>query len=126
MSLPKEKIQEIVTEFYQRATNDILIGFHFRNIADFDEHIPRIVQFWEIQLNGKSSENVSPPFDLIKSHIPLQIKLGQLNRWVKIFEDVLAEVREQEGHHIAEYLKWKERIDFFKQKFLTSPHLFSR
>jgi hypothetical protein len=53
-------IGAVVTAFYSEAKNDILIGYHFRNIPDFEEHIPRIITFWEIQLLGKSSFKISP------------------------------------------------------------------
>ncbi len=115
----------MTTEFYKRATADIIIGFHFRNIKDFDKHIPRIAAFWEIQIMGKTQKKVDPPFDLINLHSMLGIKVGQLNRWVTIFNEVLEDFRNQDGHHIGEYLIWKEKIEIFRRKFLTNPQLFS-
>lgn len=124
MSITYDNILNVVEAFYAKATTDIIIGFHFRKIKDFDTHFPRIAHFWEMQLLGQSSEKVEPPFDLINVHIPLKFTTAQLNRWVMLFEETLAEFRSRDGHHVEEYLRWKEKIYHFKEKFLASPQLF--
>ena len=67
-------ILNIVQRFYDKAKSDILIGYHFRNIADFETHIPRIASFWEIQLLGKTHRVIDQNFDVLKAHLPLGIK----------------------------------------------------
>ncbi len=125
MKLSYNDILEVVTAFYAKASKDILIGFHFRNIEDFDTHIPRIAHFWEIQILGKTSVEIVPPFDLIKVHMPLKINPGQLNRWIFLFEETIAEFRTRDGHHVEDYLIWKQKLHLFRQKFLSHPALFS-
>ncbi len=83
-------ILSVVAAFYDRVRDDVLIGYHFRNIEDFDAHIPRIASFWELQLLGKASREISEPFDVIRVHVPLGIKRGELGRWLLLFRKTLA------------------------------------
>ena len=95
--LPYKTILAIITSFYKIATHDPMIGFHFRHIKDFDEHIPRIAHFWNFQLNGKVKEKVSPPFDLISAHKPLGVKKAQIDRWVVLFKKNLSDFETSEN-----------------------------
>jgi hypothetical protein len=113
-------IGAVVTAFYSEAKNDILIGYHFRNIPDFEEHIPRIIAFWEIQLLGKSSFKISPPFDVINVHVPLGIKKGELGRWIVLFKKSLALQYEKYPEMKELKLKWEERLDQFEKIFSRS------
>jgi hypothetical protein len=118
-----EKIQFIsvvVRSFYNEAKNDILIGYHFRNIPDFEDHIPRIIAFWEIQLLGKSSSKISPPFDVINVHVPLGIKKGELGRWIVLFKKSLSLQSEKYPQMNELELKWEERLDQFEKIFSRS------
>jgi len=111
-------IQRVVHKFYDKAKVDILIGYHFRHIQDFDSHIPRIVHFWEIQLLG--APLTMQPFDLISAHKPLGIKVGEVNRWVKLFIETLEE------ENVEQDLKdkWLQKVELFREKFLSHPQLF--
>jgi truncated hemoglobin YjbI len=113
-----EWIFRVVDAFYQKAKTDILIGYHFRIIADFDEHIPRIASFWELQLFGKASRELKEPFDLIKVHIPLGIKRGELGRWLLLFRKTLKE--ETLSHPEFEDLSklWEEKLQHFEKIFM--------
>lgn len=112
-----EWILKVVDSFYQKAKTDILIGYHFRVIEDFDEHIPRIASFWELQLLGKSSRPISKPFDVQNIHLPMGIKYGELGRWLLLFRKTL----EEEVAKAPEFqdLKndWNERLDTFERIF---------
>lgn len=120
-SLESLTIEKVVRSFYNKATNDIIIGYHFRNIKNFDEHIPRIVEFWELHLLNKKSD-IDPPFDLYGTHAPLQMTVGQLNRWVVLFFEVLDESK-LNGEMKD---KWKTKIQVFQKKFLLRSDLFLR
>ena len=113
-----EWIYSVVDSFYQKAKIDILIGYHFRNIHDFDEHIPRIVSFWELQLLGKSSRPLSHPFDLMKVHVPLGIKRGELGRWLILFRQSMN--LETEKHPEMKELQnaWEKKLVDFEGRFL--------
>ena len=113
-----EWIYSVVDAFYQKAKIDILIGYHFRIIKDFDEHIPRIASFWDLQLLGKSERPLSEPFDVINKHIPLGIKRGELGRWLVLFKQTLD--TETEKHPEMKDLKefWLIKLQIFEGIFL--------
>ncbi len=111
-------IERVVHSFYAKARTDILIGYHFRHIKDFDTHIPRIVHFWEIQLEGATLKLEA--FDLIKAHQPLGIKVGEVNRWVKLF----LETMDEEKIDPELKLRWTEKTHLFRDRFLSHPQLF--
>jgi len=111
-------IDLVVRGFYEEATKDILIGYHFRHLEDLDTHLPRIVSFWEIHLLGHSQTEIEKPFDLISLHLPMKIKKGELHRWLFLFRKHLNQARED--NHLSEELakKWEEKLVFFEEKFL--------
>lgn len=113
----REWIFSVVDGFYDKARTDILIGYHFRNIADFDEHIPRIATFWEIQLLGSSERQLSSPFDVVNTHLPLGIKKGELGRWIVLFRQTLSEKLESSPEFKGLEKLWQERINFFQGVF---------
>ena len=84
-----EWIKNVIEHFYLKARTDILIGYHFRHIENFDEHIPRIISFWEIQLLGQSLRPLETSFDVLKVHIPLGIKPGELGRWLVLMKKTI-------------------------------------
>lgn len=110
----REWIFQIVNSFYGLAKNDILIGYHFRIIKDFDEHIPRIAAFWELQLLHSTPRKFGAPFDVIRIHELMNIKRGELGRWLVLFKKVLNET-EDFPELKAE---WFKKLDSFEDKFL--------
>lgn len=113
-------IHSVVHAFYDRAREDVLIGYHFARIADFDTHMPRIVAFWEAQLLG-TIHKFSPPLDLINAHVPLRIHRGEVGRWMKLFTEVLGQTPGPEELKLL----WREKLTRFEQVFLQTPLLFS-
>ncbi len=110
-----EWILSVVDSFYEKAKSDVLIGYHFRNIKDFEEHIPRIASFWDLQLLGNTERTVTHPFDLPKLHLALFIKKGEVGRWLVLFRKTLDE--KESGHETLAGL-WRERLVFFEGVFL--------
>lgn len=113
-----EWIYSVVEAFYEKAKVDILIGYHFRIITDFDEHIPRIVSFWELQLLGKASRPIEAPFDVMKVHVPLGIKRGELGRWLVLFRKTLDEETAKHPEMQALEEDWLKKLIDFEGKFL--------
>ncbi|MCM2349771.1 MAG: hypothetical protein NDI69_07105 [Bacteriovoracaceae bacterium] len=113
-----EWIFNVVDSFYQKAKVDVLIGYHFWIINDFDTHIPRIASFWEIQLLGTSSRSLEKPFNVVGLHLPMGIKRGELGRWLVLFRQSLQ--KETQKHPEMEKLAvlWDERLTFFEGVFL--------
>jgi hypothetical protein len=113
-------ILKVVNSFYTKAKTDILIGYHFRNIEDFETHIPRIASFWEMQLLGKPSRDIGPPFDVIKVHIPLGIKRGELGRWLLLFRKTLDEEIHLQPEMDLLKREWERRLEIFEGIFSRS------
>jgi truncated hemoglobin YjbI len=121
-----EDILKLVTEFYQLATNDFLIGYHFRVIQDFDTHVPRIASFWENQVSNHVTHPEHFPFRMMAKHFPLKIKQGELDRWVLLFFEVLDREKQKNPQHEKSLELWKEKILFIKEKFQEHPAMLQR
>lgn len=132
----KELIQKVVESFYSAATQDPIIGYHFRKIQEFEstdplnppieafaKHLPRIVVFWELQLLGQAIPSHEPPFNLIQVHQYLNLKRGEIGRWMTIIKQTLESHRNDDN---SDFLNnWQEKLEQFEKRFLNSPHLFS-
>lgn len=110
-------VLNIVQRFYDKAKSDILIGYHFRNIADFETHIPRIASFWEIQLLGKTHRVIDQNFDVLKAHLPLGIKKGELGRWLVLFRATLESEAPSDPRLLTLRDLWLEKLIFFEETF---------
>ena len=110
-------IFKVVQAFYHKAKDDVLIGYHFRIIKNFETHIPRIAAFWELQLQGSTQRPLTTPFDIMKVHIPLKIKRGELGRWIVLFKKTLDEeiLLHPEFKDFKEL--WLTRLIFFEGVF---------
>lgn len=133
----RELIYIVVETFYQKAINDILLGYHFARFSEPDvlaEHLERITTFWEMQLTGKVTQPlVGRQFQLLFTHLQLGIKRGELGRWVVLFHQTLDEMTEQfrtqatpEQVQEIELIatEWKKRIAFFEERFKSHPQMF--
>ncbi|MBY0518198.1 MAG: hypothetical protein K2P81_14915 [Bacteriovoracaceae bacterium] len=116
----KKYISDVVEAFYATARVDVLIGYHFLRIENFEEHLPRIKAFWELQLLGETSFEFNPPLDVIKAHIPLRVHTGEVNRWVILFNKTLKESEAPEELKV----KWEQKVFHFQKIFLSNPLLF--
>lgn len=131
--MKNELISKTVYRFYEKATKDILIGHHFRKIQEFSgdnvlsppmeafsHHLPRINQFWEIQLLGKSTLPLQAPFNLINVHEYLHIRTGEVNRWVTLFQETLKQMKSEYPDYLDFFNDWDDRIKIFQNIFLKS------
>lgn len=119
---PNGFIARVVRSFYDRARQDVLIGYHFQRISDFDSHLPRIFAFWELQLLGQTQIELDGPLDVINAHIPLKIHRGEVGRWVKLFEETLEAEKQRGMEDLAS--AWRAKVQHFQRIFLASPLLF--
>ncbi len=114
----REWIFKVVDSFYDKAKTDVLIGYHFRVIADFDTHIPRIASFWEIQLLGSPSRPLSEPFDVMNIHVKMGIHRGEVGRWLLLFRKTLDEQASLHPEFSEMKDLWLKRLEFFEGVFL--------
>lgn len=132
-------IHKTVEDFYALATTDFLIGHQFRKIQShegvdplrppleaFRHHLPRINKFWELQLLGLRPQEGFQAFDLIGVHQKLQIRKGELGRWVKLFEEVLDQQKNEFPHQSEFFELWRSKVKLFEKRFQNSPKLFTQ
>ena len=106
----KEDLFELMTQFYAKATKDIVIGSKFDAI-NMEEHIPRIVEFWSTILFYKGDYKGSP-FD---KHIPLRLEKQDFESWLQLFEETISELFEGKmADEILHRAKSIGRIFLFK------------
>jgi hemoglobin len=111
-------ILKVIYSFYDKAKRDVMIGYHFRVIDDFDEHIPRIADFWNLQINGEMKNRKHLPFNLFDTHKPLKINTGEIFRWNKLFEDTLEEYRKENKLTEEQISAWMKKVKIFKERLV--------
>lgn len=112
MKIYPEIIKSIVHDFYEKAVQDEFIGYKFRVIENFETHLPKIVAFWEFQINGTKSELLYE-MKLLYVHMLLEIKIGELGRWLVLFKQSMDKfISNEEQKRI-----WYEKLHFFEDVF---------
>jgi hypothetical protein len=131
----KEIIEQIILDFYMMATTDILLGYQFRKIEEYEQdefkhhplrppieafshHLPIINEFWIRQLKGETKDSTIQ-LDLINKHIYLNMKKGELKRFQLLFKEIL-DLHKKELQEIDLYQEWHSKIDHFTSVFLRS------
>ncbi|MDD4973296.1 MAG: hypothetical protein PHY93_03050 [Bacteriovorax sp.] len=120
----RDLIYSVVEAFYDKATRDILIGYHFDKFSEpqvLAPHLERITSFWEMQLTGSTSVPLVGPFHLLFTHLQLKIKRGELGRWIILFHQTLDTL--EIDSELSEM--WKQRITLFEERFKSHPQMFS-
>lgn len=111
-------ILKVIYSFYDKAKRDVMIGYHFRVIDDFDEHIPRIADFWNLQVNGEIKNRANLPYNLFHTHKPLKINTGEIFRWNKLFEDTLSEYELNSELTKEQITEWMLKVTLFKERLV--------
>lgn len=88
----REDIELLVNTFYDKIKKDDVIGFFFNEIAkvNWNEHLPKMYQFWETLLFGQVSYKGNP----MAAHFPIN------------------EIKAMEKHHFEHWLKvWTATVE---------------
>ncbi len=87
----REDIEELMTDFYQKALGDELIGYIFTDVAkiNLEHHLPIIADFWEMLLLGTVNFQAKYGRSPMQVHQVLSAKTNlrteHFARWVKLF-----------------------------------------
>ncbi len=83
----RQDIEEVVSKFYEKVRLDPLIGPVFNEQArvDWNSHLPKIYDFWDSLLFGKSSY-MGRPFP---PHMELNLKIEHFQRWLALFFETI-------------------------------------
>ncbi len=82
-----QDIKTFVHAFYDKVGKDERLGYVFNDYAevDWDEHLPRMVDFWS-NILFQTRRFKGRPF---RKHLPLPIKKGDFDRWLGLFEETI-------------------------------------
>lgn len=96
----EEDITTLVYAFYAKVVEDERLGTIFNKAADldWDEHLPKIVDFWSKVL-FPTERYKGRPFG---KHLTLPIEPKDFRRWVSLFVET---VDEHFGGHRVDYAK---------------------
>ena len=95
--LTRQDIDELMVVFYNRAFEDDLLGYIFKDVAklDLDHHLPIIGDFWESLLLGnpvyqKHGRNPLQVHAVLDAKSPLEPR--HFRRWLEIFHSSVDEM----------------------------------
>jgi hemoglobin len=79
----RQEIEVLVNSFYDKVKQDELIGPVFNDTAkvNWDEHLPKLYNFWEDLLLGTNNYPGRP----FPPHVHLNLKMEHFERWLTLF-----------------------------------------
>ena len=93
----------LMRSFYDKLLVDDVVGYLFTEVIDLDleEHFPRLVDFWEVQLLNGGRYQGKP----MKIHLDLHFKepltKAHFDRWLEHFNNSVDESFEGPKAHLA-------------------------
>lgn len=105
----RQDIEKLLTIFYEKAFEDKIIGYLFKDIAKLklDEHLPIIADFWEMMLLGTVNFQEKYRRSPMQKHIELNqlepLVSEHFKRWLKIFFETVDENFVGEKADLAKY-----------------------
>ena len=76
----RDDIKLLVDRFYDQVKGDPTIGPIFAHV-DWPHHLPIMYNFWSTMLLGDQSYMGNP----FQKHLPLPLKAGHFQQWLKLF-----------------------------------------
>lgn len=89
----REDIELLVNRFYTKVQNDETIGFFFNDVANvnWNQHLPKMYNFWETLLLGQVSYKGNP----MAAHFPINEKMAiekfHFAHWLKLWTETVEE-----------------------------------
>jgi len=112
-----DDIKLLVQSFYSKAQYDDTIGYFFTEVMeiDWENHFPRMYQFWESVLLGKATYKGNPMLKHIALHRKEALTDEHFERWIRIwnetvdlhFEGVIADKAKSRACSIKDLMKFK-------------------
>lgn len=92
----RHDLDTLIRKFYDKLLVDDVVGYLFTDVIDLDleEHFPRLVDFWQVQLLQEGSYDGNP----MKIHLDLHFKepltKAHFDRWLAHFNSTVDEMFE--------------------------------
>ena len=86
----EKEVHQLVHRFYAKVRVDPVLGPIFdRHIADWDDHLPRMVDFWSSALRGTARFRGAP----MPKHAALPgLSADLFQRWLQLFGETCADL----------------------------------
>jgi len=80
-------IELIIKKFYDKLLVDDLVGFLFTEVVhlNLEQHLPKLVDFWEDQLLGTNNYSGNPMKIHMNLHLKEPLKKEHFDRWLSHF-----------------------------------------
>lgn len=85
----RSELESLLDAFYAKVRVDPLIGPKFNEVAkvDWEEHLPKIYNFWDTLLFGAENYRGRP----FPPHVPLDLEPEHFQRWLQLFFETVDE-----------------------------------
>lgn len=103
--LNRKDIEILVDRFYERVREDHVIGYLFNDVAatNWDIHLPKMYDFWEVILFATGSFKGNPMMVHKELHEKSEMTEAHFNHWFMLFCETVNELYEGEN---AENIKY--------------------
>lgn len=121
--ISREDIIQFVNQFYGNMKSDDLVGHVFLAIekVDFDKHLPKMYDFWEMLLldgNNYRGAPMQPHFRINEHHA---LTPAHFDRWLEMFKDTIdslfegpkAEEAKTKAFNIAS--TWSYKLEYLRK-----------
>lgn len=87
----REDIELLIQKFYELLLVDELVGFIFTEIAhlNLEEHLPKLVDFWEDQLFATNNYAGNPMRVHMGLHLKEPLRKDYFDRWLQHFNQTV-------------------------------------
>jgi hemoglobin len=87
----REDIELVVQKFYELLLVDDLVGFLFTEVVhlNLEEHLPKLVDFWEDQLFATNNYAGNPLRVHMDLHLKEPLRKAHFNRWLLHFNQTI-------------------------------------
>ncbi|WP_397392808.1 hypothetical protein [Polynucleobacter sp.] len=110
--LGKNKINEVVIDFYSRIQRHHSLAAPFSSVHDWVTHEEKISDFWWVVLGGQPQ--TSHRYDPVGKHFAAGFNASLLEDWKQLFKEVLLS-------HLDEQMteKWFSRVQIIGDNLLS-------
>jgi hemoglobin len=90
----REDLLILLTAFYDKVRRDEKIGAFFNDIVEinWDEHIPRIADFWDTILFDKTNFKGNPMIKHMGISDKKRMEQEHFDRWIELFHETINEL----------------------------------
>lgn len=83
----RQDIETLIRLFYDQLLVDDLVGFLFTEVVqlNLEEHLPKLVDFWEDQLLGTNRYRGNPMLVHRQLHLKSTLKMEFFEQWLMLF-----------------------------------------